>query len=108
MEKILILTNHFYPETFRVNDLAFDLVKRGFDVTVLTGIPDYPQGKFFKGYGLFKRRVERVNGVNVVRVALIPRGNGKALRLMLNYASSLVSFMFPDLQIPPSYSKRNT
>lgn len=94
MEKILILTNHFYPETFRVNDLAFDLVKRGFDVTVLTGIPDYPQGKFFNGYGLFKRRVERVNGVNVVRVALIPRGNGKALRLMLNYASSLVSFMF--------------
>lgn len=93
MKKILIHTNHFYPEVFRVNDLAFDLVKKGYDVTVITGIPDYPQGKAFKGYGLFKKRKEKVRGVNVVRVPVVTRGNGKGLRLIANYLSYLVSAM---------------
>lgn len=63
-------------------------------MTVLTAIPDYPHGKFFKGYGIFQRRVEHIHGVKIIRVALIPRGNGRTFRLILNYISSLVSFMF--------------
>lgn len=91
MKKILICTNHFYPEEFRCNDLAFELVKRGHQVTVLTAIPDYPKGKFHKGYGLFRKRIERVNGVKVLHSFIIPRGNGGGVRLMINYFSSLVA-----------------
>ena len=85
--KICIFTNHFYPEDFKVNDIAFELAKQGYDITVLTAIPDYPKGKFFEGYSLFKRRRELVNGVNVIRLPIIPRGKGGAIRLVLNYVS---------------------
>lgn len=91
MSKVLICTNHFYPETFRCNDVAFELAERGYDVDVLTAIPDYPQGKYHKGYGIFKKRKEIVNGVNVFRAFIIPRGNGGVLRLALNYLSFLIS-----------------
>ena len=67
MQRILICTNHFYPETFRCNDVAFELTRLGYDVTVLTAIPDYPGGKFFDGYGFFRKRKETVRGVKVIR-----------------------------------------
>ncbi len=85
--KVCIFTNHFYPEDFKVNDIAFELAKLGYDVTILTAIPDYPKGKFFEGYSFFKRRHEFVNGVNVIRLPIIPRGKGGAIRLVLNYLS---------------------
>lgn len=86
--RILLITNHFYPEEFRCNDLAFELTKCGHEVSVLTGIPDYPKGKFHKGYGIFRKRIENVQGVKIYRSFIIPRGKGGALRLMLNYISS--------------------
>ena len=89
--RILLITNHFSPEEFRCNDLAFELAKRGHKVTVLTAIPDYPKGKFHKGYGIFRKRVENVKGVKVLRSFIIPRGNGGKVRLMLNYGSSLLA-----------------
>lgn len=97
MNKVLICTNHFYPETFRCNDVAFELAERGYDVDVLTAIPDYPQGKYHKGYGFFKKRKEKVNGVNVYRAFIIPRGVGGVLRLALNYFSFLLSSIFVGL-----------
>lgn len=89
--KILICTNHFFPETFRCNDMAFELANRGYDVTVMTAIPDYPKGKYFDGYGIFRRRHETVNGVNVIRGFIIPRGKGGGVRLLLNYLSFFLS-----------------
>lgn len=86
-KKILLISPHFYPEDFKCNETAFELVKRGYDVTVLSDIPNYPQGKFYKGYGFFHRRRENVNGVNVIRTAVIPRGDGSGVRLALNYLS---------------------
>ena len=91
MKKILICTNHFYPETFRVNDVAFLMAERGYDVTVLTAIPDYPKGHFYKGYGYFSRRKETIRGVKVIRGFIIPRGNGNAIRILLNYLSFFIS-----------------
>lgn len=85
--KICIFTNHFFPEDFKVNDIAFELVKKGFEITVITAIPDYPKGKYFEGYSLTKRRKEVVNGVNVIRLPIIPRGKGGGIRLILNYIS---------------------
>ena len=87
--KILFVCQYFYPEVFRGNDIAFHWAEEGHDVHVVCGVPNYPQGKFFEGYGLFKRRHEVVNGVKVTRLPIVPRGNGK-VTLMLNYFSYLV------------------
>ena len=85
--RILIITQYFAPESFRINDLALDLKNHGHAVTVLTGIPNYPEGSYFAGYGLFKKRREDYHGIFVVRVPLIPRGSGSGIRLALNYLS---------------------
>lgn len=85
--KILVLTQYFWPENFQINDLAVGLIEKGHKVTVLTGIPNYPGGSFFPGYGLFKNLRQDYRGVKVVRVPLVARGKGKKIRLMLNYLS---------------------
>ncbi|MDC8105117.1 glycosyltransferase family 4 protein [Chryseobacterium sp. PTM-20240506] len=87
---ILIITQYFYPENFKSNDLAFELKKKGHDVTVLTGLPNYPEGKIFEGYGVFKNRKQIVNGVKVIRSLLLPRGKGGGIRLFINYYSFAV------------------
>ncbi|MBP3366716.1 MAG: glycosyltransferase family 4 protein [Treponema sp.] len=93
--KLCIFTNHFYPEDFKVNDIAFELEKKGHDVTVITAVPDYPQGKFFDGYGWFRRSREDVNGCHVIRLPIIPRSKGGAKRLVLQYLSYYISsFVF--------------
>ena len=88
--KILIVSQYFWPEDFKVNDIAFDFVQKGHDVTVLTAKPNYPQGKFYKGYGFFSNRKEEYKGVNIIRTPIVPRRSGGALFLALNY----VSFIF--------------
>lgn len=85
-KRILLVTQYFYPENFKSNDLAFELVKRGYEVDALVGIPNYPEGKYFKGYGIFQNRHEVVNGVNVYRCFQTPRGKG-GWRLPINYIS---------------------
>lgn len=84
--KILIVTQYFYPENFKSNDMAFELAQRGHDVTVLCGIPNYPEGVFYKGYGIFHKRVETLRGVKVYRCFQSPRGRkAKGIFLALNY-----------------------
>jgi len=85
--RFLIVSQYFWPETFCINELAASLVERGHSVEVLTGIPNYPRGRFFDGYGWFKRRKHVYLGVKIHRVPLIPRGRGGAFRLILNYLS---------------------
>lgn len=85
--KVLLITQYFYPEDFKSNDMAFGLTKKGHRVTVLTGIPNYPSGKYFAGYGIFKNRKQTINGVKVIRSFLLPRGKAGGLRLALNYFS---------------------
>jgi glycosyltransferase involved in cell wall biosynthesis len=91
---ILIVTPHFYPENFRINDFAIEFNKRGHNISVLTAIPDYPKGKFYDGYGVFKNNRETYNGINIYRAPLIPRGSGSNLRLALNYISFVVGGIF--------------
>jgi colanic acid biosynthesis glycosyl transferase WcaI len=85
--KILLLTQYFWPETFRINDVVAGLAERGHDVTVYTGVPNYPGGRYFPGYGFFGPRRESFGAVVVRRAPLIPRGGGGRLRLALNYLS---------------------
>ena len=87
--RILIISQYFYPENFKINDIAFFLKEKGFEVTVLTSKPNYPEGKFFKGYNFFNKNTEIINGVKIIRVPTIPRLNGGALGMILNYLSFL-------------------
>ena len=93
---ILLISQYFYPETFRVNDMACEWVKRGYKVTVLTGIPNYPMGKYFEGYDRKHRTRENWNGVNIIRIPLVARGNSSnklinAAGMAANYFSFVVS-----------------
>ncbi len=90
---ILVISQYFYPEEFRINDMCTEWVKRGYKVTVLTGYPNYPQGEYFDGYGWFKHTRQRWKGVNIIRIPLIARGHG-SIRLALNYLSFVVSGFF--------------
>ena len=91
IRNILIFSPHFFPESFRINELATELVKSGLLVTVVTGTPNYPQGQYFKDYGIFKRVFEVIDGVRVIRVPVIPRGKGRSFELVLNYLSYTIS-----------------
>ena len=90
---ILIVAQYFYPESFRINDIATEWVKRGNNVTVLTGIPNYPMGKFFPGYSWTKKRKEQWNGINIIRIPLIARGHS-SICMVLNYYSFVISGWF--------------
>ena len=83
---ILVISQYFYPEKFRINDICEEWVKRGYKVTVITGIPNYPQGEFYEGYGFHKKRTETWNGIDIIRIPLFPRGKSKS-GLVLNYIS---------------------
>ena len=92
IKNILVVSQYFYPENFRINDICQEWVKRGYKVTVVTGIPNYPMGKVFKGYGITKKRHEIWNGIEIYRIPLIPRGNS-TIGMMANYISFMVSGM---------------
>lgn len=89
--KILIVTQYFWPESFRINDLALGLKQRGHEVEILTGMPNYPAGKLYPGYGFFSPAEQRFEGMRVVRVPLLPRGSSRNWRLAANYASFVLS-----------------
>lgn len=84
--RVLIVSQYFWPESFRINDLALGLRSRGHVVSVLTGLPNYPAGTIYPGYGLTSRR-DCYEGIDVARVPLVPRGNSRGIRLFINYAS---------------------
>lgn len=93
--RILIVSQYFYPEDFKVNDIAFDFVKRGHEVIVFTGKPNYPQGTFYKGYSFFGKSEEFINGVRVIRIPIFPRLDSSGKFLILNYLSFVFSsFIF--------------
>lgn len=88
--RLLVVTQYFWPENFRVNDLVAELVRRGHSVTVLTGHPNYPAGEFFAEFAANPAAFNAYAGAEVVRVPHLARGKG-GLRLMLNYASFALS-----------------
>ncbi len=102
--KILVVCQHFYPEEFRINDICFELASRGHKVTVLTGLPNYPKGKILKVYRFFKKRKEKINGVDIKRCSLIGRGK-TTMKMIVNYiwfaffASIKAIFMKKDFDI---------
>ena len=92
--KILIISQYFWPENFKINDLALGLKERGNEVTILTGKPNYPDGKFYPGYNFINRKVEYYQGIKVIRSPLIRRGNCSGVRLFINYISFAIFASF--------------
>lgn len=88
--RLLVVTQYFWPESFRINDLVSELVRRGHHVTVLTGLPNYPDGQVFSAFLSDASRFARFDGASVHRVPMLPRGKG-GLRLLLNYLSFAIS-----------------
>ncbi len=82
--KILVVCQYYYPEPVRITDICEELVKRGHNVTVLTGVPNYPMGDIYKGYEKKKKRKETINGVEIIRCTTIPRKKNLFMRA-LNY-----------------------
>ena len=82
--KILVVTEYYFPEDFRINDICEGLVKKGHSVTVVTGIPNYPRGIVFEGYEKSYLKPETINGVTVIRCNNRPRKKG-LFNLLLSY-----------------------
>ena len=89
--KVLIVTQYFWPEYFRVNDLAIELSKKNFEIDILTGYPNYPKGKFYKEFLLNKEKFNKLDNIKVYRVPILSRGVDSKFRLVLNYLSFLFS-----------------
>ena len=89
-KNILIISQYFWPENFKINDLASHFSEKNYKIDVLTGIPNYPTGKYFQGYGIFQKVSEVKEGISIYRVPIIPRMKASPLQLGLNY----ISFVF--------------
>lgn len=88
--RLLILSQYFWPENFRINDLVIELKRRGHEITVLTGLPNYPDGEVFPDFKAQPRNFRQYEGCEVVRAPLWPRGK-RRLSLALNYLSFALS-----------------
>lgn len=92
-KKILVYTNHYFPENFKINDIVSHFNEQEYSVKVITGVPNYPSGKIFKNYGYFKKTNEIIDNVKVRRLPLVTRGRGSSFRLVLNYLSYFFSVL---------------
>ena len=90
--RALIVSQYYWPESFRINDIARTLSEKGIEIEILTGKPNYPQGKVFEGYRAWGCQQENHQGIEIHRIPLLARGQG-GLRLALNYLSFIISGM---------------
>ncbi len=95
-KNILLLSPFYKPENFKVNELVDYLTKKN-NVTVLCPIPNYPQGKYYDGYGIFKKRIEKSQNLTIFRILTWPRKNGSKINIFLNYLSFIVFSIIPAL-----------
>lgn len=88
--RVLVVSQYFWPETFRINEIVESLVERGVEVEVLTGKPNYPEGVIFPGYRSLGCQREQWQGATLHRVPLFPRGRNSRLGLFINYISFII------------------
>ena len=89
--KILIVTQYFWPEQFRINDVVEDFLRQGHSVDVITGLPNYPDGKIYNDFKKNKNKFSKFLEANIFRVPIITRGKASPVRLFLNYLSFVFS-----------------
>lgn len=84
--KILVVTQYFWPENMRINNMVEGFVAKGHDVTVLTGLPNYPEGQIFADFRSDPTQFSNYQGAHVIRVPMLVRGKGN-FTLAMNYLS---------------------
>jgi colanic acid biosynthesis glycosyl transferase WcaI len=84
--RLLVISQYFWPEDFRINDLVAEMAARGHEVTVLTGLPNYPQGRVAPEFRSHPAAFTDYRGARIVRVPVIPRGHHR-VQLVANYLS---------------------
>lgn len=85
--RVLVVSQYFWPENFRINAIVESLVERGVEIEILTGKPNYPEGVIFSGYRAWGCQKEKWKGATLYRVPLLPRGRNSRLGLLVNYFS---------------------
>ena len=91
-KRILIYTNHYFPEQFKINEIVDWLSEKEHHIRVITGLPNYPSGKIYKGYYPYNKRKNLDNqDIIVNRLLLIPRGKGRSIMLVMNYITYFIS-----------------
>ena len=103
--KILIITQYFYPENLRINDLVFSLKKRGHSIEVLTGKPNYPKGEYFEGYSWSGPKEELIQGIKINRCNQTLRKKGGSVRLFFNYLSFVFFGIFKLFKLRSKFDK---
>ena len=103
--KILIISHYYWPENFKINDISYNLAKKGNEISILTGKPNYPIGSYYNGYNFFNKNFEKFNDINIHRVPVITRGSGSSTRLILNWISFAFLAVFRILTINEKYDK---
>ena len=93
-QKILIYTNHYDPEYFKINDIVKWLYEEDATISVITGNPNYPSGKLADGFSIFGSKKVIKKGLTIYRLPLITRGKAGTFRLSLNYISYFLSSIF--------------
>lgn len=86
-KRVLVVSQHFWPENFRINDIVEGFLESGIDVDVLCGLPNYPKGEWYSGYSYRGPRRENYKGAKLIRAGEIRRKNNTSLRIFLNYCS---------------------
>lgn len=102
-KKLLIVTQHFWPENFRINDIVDGFLADGIQVDVLCGLPNYPKGEWFDGYSAAGPFIEDWHGAHIYRCKEIPRTGNTSIRIFLNYVSWPLYAAFALHRLPGGY-----
>ena len=86
-KKILVVTQHFWPENFRINDIVEGFLQDVIAVDVLCGLPNYPKGEWFPGYSAAGPFEEEWHGARLYRCKEVPRRGNTSVNIFLNYVS---------------------
>lgn len=92
--RVLVVSQYFWPESFRINDVAKTLLEKGIEVEVLTGKPNYPKGEIYSGYRVWGCQQEQFYKAILHRIPLVPRGKNSRLLLATNYLSFIFFGLF--------------
>lgn len=92
--RVLVVSQYFWPESFRINDVAKTLLEKGIKVEVLTGKPNYPKGEIYSGYRVWGCQQEQFYKAILHRIPLVPRGKNSRLLLAANYLSFIFFGLF--------------
>jgi len=102
-KKILIVTECFYPEEFKINDVALLWKDKGYDVDVLTLVPTYPLGKVYPGYKNKIYSKDEWQGVNVYRVHATSGYKDSTFKKILKYVNFMILGSIVSLFIGKKY-----